>query len=276
MPNPTFESQYLDAPGLGYHANMLAALGAQGEGIGNLVYNSLNTAGTNISTAVPQINAALTNQSQVLGILTNETNRLNAKRDSINNAVQGQNRILALNESYRARYADYISILVIFITCFFIVIALSILSNAYPIIPSVIVTIITIIVILVGIYMGYSKYLDISTRDYLNHNELNIPPPVILSQAEAAAKQQAALNSGNLLGGMNVGICVGELCCAEGTVWNAESATCTVPGTTPTSGFTTMNRENFDGKINLLPQQITGNLSISPNSPNEFSQYSIL
>jgi hypothetical protein len=272
MPNPTFESQYLNAPGLQYHANMLSALAGLGNVNSETVMNNLTSAATAITNAGPGINAALTNQNQVLGILTSETDRLNTKRDSINNAVQGQNRILTLNESYRARYADYVSILVIFTTCFFIIIALSILSNAYPIIPGVIVTIITIIVILVGFYMGYSKYLDIYARDQINYNELNIPPPVILSAAEIAEKQQAALNSGNLLGGMNIGTCMGQLCCAEGTVWNAESSTCTLP-VTP---FTTMNGEAFSGKINLLPQQITGNLSISPNSPNEFSQYSIL
>jgi hypothetical protein len=277
---PTPMNQYIDAQGLGYHINLISALGGTSDPNAAPVIRALTDASNNISNAGPQINSALTRQNDVVNILNNETARLNSKKDSINNAIQGQNRIIALNESYRARYADYVNIIIIFTTCIFIVIALSILSNAYPIIPVSIVTIISIIVILIGLYMGYLKYLDITSRDMINYNELNIPPPVKLSPAQLAAKKQSAEKGGDLLGGMNIGTCVGQLCCAEGTLWDTNTSTCIIPTTTtPTpvvQSFTTINQENFSGSIALRPETIAGNSMISPNSPNEFSQYSIV
>jgi hypothetical protein len=107
----------------------------------------------------------------------------------------------------------------------------------------------------------YSKYVEIAGRDKLYYDKLNLKAPKILNAEEI--KEQTELNKENaqysnvadLMGTINIGGCVGPLCCSGDTIWDADNSVC-VKGST----FTTL--EN----INELVQ---------PNSPNEYINYSV-
>ena len=55
---------------------------------------------------------ALSRQTEVNTIITNENERLKIQANSLNNAKQGQNRIINLNDSYRKRYTQYLKIII--------------------------------------------------------------------------------------------------------------------------------------------------------------------
>ena len=86
--------------------------------IGNL-YNGLNS--TTLNT-----NDVLIKQKEMINIVNSEQKRLNEKKQSVDNALEGQQRLITLNNSYRLRYADYTKMIIIFTICSFFINIISI------------------------------------------------------------------------------------------------------------------------------------------------------
>lgn len=238
---------------------------------GNVVLTETQTSKIgNVQTLLADVNDTLngsntnslySQQKNMITILDNEQQRLNLKKNKIETAIDGKQRILDLNESYRARNADYIYLLAIFVLGLFILLCISQLMKMFQLSSEMGDLIYVIILSITLIYM-YSKYVKISGRDKLYYDKLNLKPPKILSAEEI--KAQIERNQDNaqyssvsdLMGTINVAGCVGPLCCSGDTIWDADNSVCVKK----TSGFTTL--ENIDEII-------------QPNSPNEFIHYSI-
>ena len=215
-----------------------------------------------------------TEQTAMQKIVDTENNRLIKKKQTIDNALDGQRRLITLNDSYRLRNNDYTYILAVWVICFTILIALSIIRRNFPIIPSLLIDLLFIVFIFGSIIISYTKYLDISNRDRIYYNEINLDNPSILTPEQIAKQtadaQKAAKNApaANLLSTINVGGCVGPLCCSGDSYWNPDLAVCTTGKLK--AGFTTLDLAYGNGELLLKP---TINDTILPNSPNEFDQY---
>lgn len=230
----------------------------------NNINTSLSTVLNNWNTANQSSTQVLTNQDAVNDIVKTELNRLQLKKNDIDTALEGQKRGIQLNDSYRKRFQYYTKMVGIIVICLLIFIGLITLGRFFPIIPSFIIDIACVLTIAAGVVVTYFVYLDIQSRDKTNFDELNLENPGLLSTDDIKRKTAAAASSGNLLGSINLGYCVGAACCsdASGTVWDASQSMCV---TKPTTSFTTM----------FVSQQL-GDLSrknISANSPNEFERY---
>jgi hypothetical protein len=242
-----------------------------------------------------------TDQANVLRVVTTEKQRLDDKKDSVNNAIAGQRRLISLNDSQRMKNNDYTTILMILVICFSILIALSIINKLVPVIPSIIIYVLYILVSVTAVIMIYTKYADIISRDNINYNEIDLQGPKIIDPVqlanqteEAAAAAQDSPNA-NLLSTINFGGCVGPTCCDSGTVWNSENSVCRPSSSSSSSSssapspFTTLDTAYMNGEL-LVPTtggngrnwaniRIDGNVriggNVSPNSPNEFVSYSV-
>lgn len=225
----------------------------------NRVQRRLSTINSKLGNS--NANALYSQQKNMIDILNKEEERLNLKKDKIDSAIAGKQRILELNESYRARTADYLYILSVFVFALLIVLIISRIFNMFAV-SSTISTIVYIIVLSITIILMYTKYGQISARDTLYYDKLNLKPPKILTPEEikkqTEEKQENAKysNVSNLLGTINVSGCVGASCCGGETVWDADNSVCIKK----TSGFTTLENNNE---------------IIKPNSPNEYINYSI-
>jgi hypothetical protein len=150
-----------------------------------------------------------------------------------------------------------------------ILFTIQLVGKYVPVILSFLISLLIAIDILVVIFMCYFIYLDIQKRDPLHFNELNLSGPAILSPDQIKDSTAKAQASGDLLGSINLGQCIGVSCCSDGTVWDASNSYC-VPGTTSSdaakSGFTTIS---VAYKIGDLKKDF-----VKPLSPNEFEQYS--
>jgi hypothetical protein len=211
----------------------------------------------------------LTKQSDVLELVNTENDRLNAKKTTIDQALDGQKRLISLNDSYRLKYTEYIKMLIIIIVALVIWAILSKLS-AIGILPDALYAILLIILVTLAVLLCYYIYLDILSRNKMNFNELNIPPPKKLTPDEIKQSQEAAAKSGNLLGTINFDGCVGSECCSDGSKWDAGNSVCIgntleFGRSTTFSGFSTLTVSYNNGEI--LPP-------VSANSPDEFTQYS--
>jgi hypothetical protein len=236
--------------------------------------NQLNTMNHDYQTAGVTTNNLLTDQYQVQNIVDTEYNRLLAKKQNIDDALIGQQRAVLLNESYRLRYVQYTKILILFITALVISFVAFQLKNSWlSFVPSFLFDFIIFLVWLAVVMLSYFIYSDIQRRDHINFNELSLPPPVINSSEDLAAKQNKAAQSGDLLGSIGAP-CVGEACCdSSNNFWDPTLGKCTTTVIATADaikmGFTTMS--DAYTPLNVY-QKKQSNMPLQ-NEPTEFTDY---
>lgn len=187
---------------------------------------------TGFAAANTSSSAVLARQQDVSAIVDEEKRRLEQKKQSIDNALDGKRRAIDLNETYRLRQSQYIRIKVVIVIVLVICILLTLLQRRFPIVPSIFITLLNLIVILIGGIYCLFIYSTISSRSPLNYNELDLAGPAAPTVSDVAASQVAASKAGNLLGTINVFGCVGSACCSAGTKWDNEKSKC-VPDPAP-------------------------------------------
>ena len=111
----------------------------------------------------------LTNIMDISSIVHNEQNRLNQKSMGIKTALDSQNRMIFLNQSYTNRMKEYsFMIMIISITIVIIVFLLFFKS----ILPSFIVTTLIAIVSIIGFLWALSIYNGIIRRDSVDFDKI--------------------------------------------------------------------------------------------------------
>jgi hypothetical protein len=200
--------------------------------------------------------AVLARQQAVSSIIDEEKQRLQQKKQSIDNALDGKRRAIDLNETYRMRQSQYLRIKIVIVIVLVICIVLTLLNRRFPIVPSIFITLLNMIVILMGGIYCLFIYSSISSRSLMNYNELDLAGPAAPTVSDVAASQVAASKAGDLLGTINLLGCVGSACCSEGTKWDNEKSKCVpaaaaaaaaappaaAPPAPTVGGFTTMEQ----------------------------------
>jgi hypothetical protein len=188
----------------------------------------------------------LTNIMDISSIVHNEQNRLNQKSMGIKTALDSQNRMIFLNQSYTNRMKEYsFMIMIISITIVIIVFILVFKS----ILPSFITTALIMIVGIIGFLWALSIYNGIIRRDsvdfdkiYSNSGNLKDISGNSFIQGNVHHfnfEQIYNTFSGNL-------ICGGNACCSTGTTYNEQINRCAF-----TSIEQAYNNGEFSG--NLIP-----------------------
>jgi hypothetical protein len=202
----------------------------------------------------------LIHQNDLTNIVNNETKRLNLKKDSIENATTTQKRMIQMNDSDGKKNAEYIKMVIAGVIVLVIMIGLILLTRMFPFISGIVIL---IIVLLISVYIIYCvhKYNVISSRDKMDFDKLATTSPNILTSSQIDSTLKANQASGNLLGSLNLGGCIGSSCCDVGTVWDISGQMC-IP-LRIVSGFTTLNTAYKKGDMS----------SIIPYEKSEFDNY---
>lgn len=181
----------------------------------------------------------LSGQKTVYDIVQREQNRLTAKKDSVDTATQGQNRLIELNTNYKKRYTAYTNVVVIGIVTLVLFIIILYLRQI-PFFPAFILNLATIIIFSVSAVMCGRIFIDINTRDSIYYDELDTngsfmkTPESILNDISnnKISGSNTIANFNNLeIPGFTTGICFGSSCCSGNTFWDEEDDVC-VPFTT--------------------------------------------
>jgi hypothetical protein len=222
----------------------------------NAIQGNLDKLYTNFEKASGTSSAVLDHQTKINDIAQTELNRLQQKKTNVDLAIEGQKRMVKLNDSYRKKYSYYVKIMITTIVFLLIFIALNMMSNYFPIIPSLIFDILYFLLGTTLIFTIYFIFQDIVWRDNMNFDELSFNAPNITDPLLIAQQQNQASKMGNLLGTINVIGCVGNNCCDPNTaIWDAGNSVCK-----GISKFTGMSDIQIDAKA---------------NSPFEFGDYSV-
>jgi hypothetical protein len=217
--------------------------------------NQLSTMYNSLSTSTASAQNTIDEQNKINAILQNEYGRLEQKKQNITTAVQGQQRVLELNNSYQKRYTAYTNIMIAVVATLLIYLVINYLDNNVPIFPKVILYVLTIALFSVAIIYISWVSIDILRRDNINFDELALARP----QTDASGNVIATNMTNQTFNPLGYYGCIGQACCAPGTTWDSISGGCVnstpcaavinnlVPATnTPTSVLAPTTKQGFD------------------------------
>ena len=275
---------YFDLSGLfNVQKHMLMQAPADTNGtIINGVSSNLQKLHSNFVDSNTNINGILDHQSEMNQIILAETERLNKKQSDIDSAIMGKQRALVLNESHRLRYKQIFKIIFVIVLTLSLFITIAFLSKMYPYVPSAVFEVASIIVLTVGIIWIYFLTIDLLQRSHTYFDELYIMPPVqgnTMTASSSAAYSYYTDPTFSL-----TPPCIDANCCSEGTVWDAGNVVCVGDHNA------TLNPINKNSRIHTVATipidqnmfsfdtftTIKGTRQVKPNSPNEFSDYTLL
>ena len=268
------------------------AKNASGNAVSTPALTSLQSYLNNLYTAYSNSNSnaasVLSAQSDMNTIVTNESDRLNAKKQQIDIQMTSKDRMAQLNDNYKKRQSNINSIFMILVLGFALFILLVKIKHWFPIIPSGIFD--ALIAILIGVIsiIVIRKIYAFNSRDELNFDELKLAPMPADNKLE---ERRTNKNSGNLLN-LIADNCVGEQCCVNGTEWNSGIGKC-VPTTCSTGQIYNINDKSCINTADCKDtQKVCGNACIPSTdtctngfgcmnfdtpafTPTEFSNYSL-
>jgi hypothetical protein len=230
------------------------------------ISTSLDSIYNDYQTTNKTINDTLEHQQQMLSIVQTEKERLDMKKDEIDSAYTGKQRGVILNESYSLRYKQILKIILVIIVTLILFIIIIFISKRFTFLPASIFELLSIIVVSSGIIIVYYLTISLLSRSRVYYNELNLPPPGPVGNTLPTSSNSSEYNKlfKDLTNQIDTNMCIGSSCCADGTRWDSGNSTCV--GNT-ISSFTTIDLSQIKGEFNG---------SVKPNSPNEFSEYTLV
>ena len=177
---------------LGIQRAMLNA----GSTINDANFNNLDTA---VDRANNSILPTLTYQKEVLDIVEREKLRLAARKGAIDNAYNGQARMVSLTDNITAKNQAYNYMLFVIVLIILAYLGINMLGR-YEIVPKTVLDILSIIIISVGLIYCIYLYIDIKRRYNMDFNQVVLREPAAKSQDQINKDMDANVKSGNLLG----------------------------------------------------------------------------
>ena len=204
----------------------------------------------------------LTEQNNMIDIVKTEQERIEQKKDLIDDAVMQQKRKALLTESNKLRNAEYtkiILILVVWIVIHILLIAAYKYFFEDPV-PSSVFTLFALAHLFnfaIWSIVAFYIYINIQSRSQINFNHLDLPPPTITSTSSAPATEDYS----NLF--KDLGLCYAEGCCGPNTKWDKQSGECMSDESSNTPQQSPSPESNVEGfqsynALTTLPEFMPG------------------
>jgi hypothetical protein len=151
-----------------------------------------------------------------------ELDRLEQKQNNADEIIQSNERLAALNESYRKRYAKYVQILMVLISAFIVYLAVVLLQKQFPAIPQILVDVVIIVLIFLVAFYLFNAGWELYSRSLINYDELDLP-----AYDSSGGDVQDLAKKGQVFVGVNASsLCVGQACCKNSGKWNSNIGKC--------------------------------------------------
>ena len=171
----------------------------------------------------------------VSSFYNDEVQRLQKKQQSADEITHSNERLAALNDSYRKRYAKYVQMLMVLVSAFAIYLAVVLLQKLFPVIPQVAIDIVTIVLIFLVAFYLFNAGMELYSRSLINYDELDLP-----AYDSSGVDVTNLAKKGQVFAGVNGNVCVGEECCPN--FYDKTTNTCSL--TSGLAGFTTIEDMN--------------------------------
>ena len=222
------------------------------------INTGLSDLNTLISADVPKYEKILASQTEMQDIINRENTRLNSKKTSIDDALNGQQRMIAMNQNYSSRYNQYVIMVITVVIALVLFLGITIIQRNMANPPTGLFTFLTILIFGGAAIYVLMVYYNMTGRSNMNFDEVNVSAPVKLGPDQIKKQLEEATAAGNLQGGAVASdACVGAACCAGTSHWDVSGQFCTSP-------FTTMDQAYSQRDITK---------QVSSFSDSEYSSY---
>jgi hypothetical protein len=154
-------------------------------------------------------------QNVVYTMNQDESNRLIRKKNNIDQALDGQNRMITLNDSYVKKYAKYNQIVMVIVLVILAILGAIMLGTYVPAVPSVVNDLIMILAVGIGLIVIYNIYTEIQKRDSMYFDKLNTSIPDISGNLDLKNNDDMNAAQWDLMNGG----CMGGDCCGAPPVY---------------------------------------------------------
>ena len=170
--------------------------------------------------------AVLTQQNEMIDIVNKEKKRLVESKKLIDQAETSEERKILLTNSNRLLYEEYTKIILCVVAGLVIHIALrfgiKMLTEPISENMNTLYVLLHIVNIIVWLIVIMRIYANIQSRNQINFDEIDLPPPDLTGTS--AYISPASANYNNLFKDLN--ICYSENCCGDGTTWDDKLGMC--------------------------------------------------
>jgi hypothetical protein len=182
----------------------------------------------------------LTSIMDISAIVHKEQYRIDQKAVGIHNALDSQNRLIFLNQSYASRMKEY-SFMIMIIALTIVIIVFILMFKDF--LPSALVNIIVLIVGSIGGIWALWIFWRIQNRDNVDFDKVySIPPSDLDNSGNVFVNSRNANNSNGLLSVKQV--CAGQDCC-DATTTTYIDGQCR----TSSSSFTSIEQAYNNGEL---------------------------
>ena len=201
--------------------------------------NTLNTKVADLDTSVSASSAnilpTLTKQSDVQAVLDREAARLQERKQAIDLASVGQQRLVDLTRNATQRSRAINNIYIVGVVGLFIYLAIRLVSG---VLPEMVTDILTILVVSISILMMLKMYADLQRRNNMDFDMISLGEPSKMVGGSGSASGSGSAGAGaGLIESRIGGGCEKDACCPDGTKYNEKYAIC-VPNEAPYSKVT--------------------------------------
>lgn len=228
------------------------------------VSTGLNSIQTITAAADEKNKQLLLKQKEMKDIVENENARIQTNIQRVEDNLTTKKRLVDFNENIRLRTEQYNQILYTFVFAAVVIIAIVIGSRLLPFLPEFISQVLIVIIGAAAAIKIFIIYSAMHSRSPLNYNELYLDKPIVDTPEKIQEKLAAAAKSGDLLGSIDIGGCIGAACCdsSNNIVWNKTSRKCTYQAPFGNMNEFTIERLKYNKNV------------VSPNAPSEINTYS--
>ena len=203
----------------------------------------------------------MTSIMDISAIVQNEQKRLNQKSANIKNALDSQNRMIQLNQSYSSRMREFSYMIMIIAFTVIIIVFIMAFQN---LLPTIVFNLLIMFFGVLGFGWALFIYVGIQNRDKVDFDKIYsvAPDNALDSSGNVIANSIKAGNISKTLRAAINTTCAGNECCNGATIYSSTENKCV-----PVSGFTSieqayMNGE-FSGNINSTYVKLNSSLLFS-------------
>ena len=193
----------------------------------NELQNQMSDLSDRFNTANTSSTSILDSQQNMLNIVNEEYDRLESKKQLIDSVDAQQHRVTLLNDTYRKKYAQYTKMIIVVVIGLLIHVFLTWMSDYLSIIPFAVFVLLDMINIIVCLIVITNLYSDMMSRDKIDYDKLDLPPPLrdLNTNSSSSFAPASAPSSGSGT------FCVGQVCCdtVHGAIWDPVTMRCIAP-----------------------------------------------
>ena len=193
----------------------------------NELQNQMSDLSDRFNTANTSSTSILDSQQNMLNIVNEEYDRLESKKQLIDSVDAQQHRVTLLNDTYRKKYAQYTKMTIVVVIGLLIHVFLTWMSDYLSIIPFAVFVLLDMVNIIVCLIVITNLYSDMMSRDKIDYDKLDLPPPLrdLNTNSSSSFATAPAPSSGSGT------FCVGQVCCdtVHGAIWDPVTMRCIAP-----------------------------------------------